>query len=76
VGSTVVGGLRVGSVVGGGGGAPGLCPTARDPGFGPAAVAAECFYEFYLAVDEGAEGGAAGADHADGEFELAVVGGC
>jgi hypothetical protein len=57
-------------------GAPGFVPTARDPGFGPAAVAAEGFYEFYLAVDEGAEGRAAGADHADGEFELTVVAGC
>jgi hypothetical protein len=74
VGSAVMGGLRVRGRSGGG--APGFCPTARDPGFGPAAVAAEGFYEFYLAVDEGAEGGATGADHADGEFELAVVGGC
>jgi hypothetical protein len=57
----------------GGRGAPGFVPTAGDPGFGPAAFAdAEGFYEFYLAVDEGAEGGAAGADHADGEFELTV----
>ena len=60
----------VGGVVGGGG--PGFAPTAGDPGFTPAAFAGECFYEFYLAVDEGAEGGAAGTDHADGEFELAV----
>jgi hypothetical protein len=71
VGSTVVGRVRVGGAVGGG--APRLGPTARDPGFGPAAFAdAEGFYEFYLAVDEGAEGGAAGTDHADGELELTV----
>ena len=52
--------------------APGFAPGARDPGFTPAAFGGECFYDLYLAVDEGAEGGAAGADHADGEFELTV----
>jgi hypothetical protein len=62
----VVGRVRVGSAVGGG--APRLGPTAFAD--------AEGFYEFYLAVDEGAEGGAAGADHADGEFKLAVFVGC
>ena len=52
--------------------APGFAPGARDPGFTPAAFGGECFYDLYLAVDEGAEGGAAGADHADGEFELTI----
>ena len=56
-----------------GGSTPTLAPTARNPGFWPAAFAGKCFYDFYLAVDEGAEGGAAGADHADCEFELTVV---
>lgn len=70
--------VMMGGRVGGGSTAPGFAPTARYPGFTPAAFAGECFYEFYLAVDEGAEGGAAGADHADGEFELAMlfVSGC
>lgn len=53
--------------------APTLAPTARHPGFTPAAFAGECFYDLYLAVDEGAEGRSAGADHADGEFELTVL---
>ena len=52
---------------------PTLTPRARHPGFTPAAFAGECFHDLYLAVDEGAEGGSAGADHADGEFELAVL---
>lgn len=56
--------------------APGFAPTARHPGFTPAAFAAECFYDFYLAVDEGAEGGSAGADHAYGQFELTVEADC
>jgi hypothetical protein len=56
--------------------APRFAPTAGHPGFAPTAFTAECFYDFYLAVDEGAESWATGADHAYSEFELTVEADC